>query len=147
MFVELTRREVDALIAWGCQEDPDSMDALRDAVDALIDPRIKRRWTGVSALGWKAWINEVILSPHVWPLILPMIGSIAVPLMFPDKAPMNFYEIAAQIIPLLAVVLAFDARSFVLRPLVTPQANSARREFVAFYIAQVHGPWLSREGH
>ncbi len=36
MFVELTRREVDALIAWGSREDPVSMDALRDAVDALI---------------------------------------------------------------------------------------------------------------
>jgi len=35
----LTRREVDALIAWGCQENPDSMDALHDAVDALVSAR------------------------------------------------------------------------------------------------------------
>lgn len=96
------------------------------------------RWTiGPRSVGGRAYVYSVLGSPEIYPLGIPLAGAVIVPILFPERATLSFYEIAASVIPLFFIVLAIDARMFRLRRLPTPSPEPSHSERVRFLIAQI----------
>jgi hypothetical protein len=79
----------------------------------------------------------VLGSPAIYPLAIPLVGALIVPLLSPEKATLSFYEIAASVIPLFFIVLAIDARIFRLRRLSKLSAEPSHVERVRFLTGQI----------
>jgi hypothetical protein len=96
------------------------------------------RWTvGPRSVGGHAYVHDVLGSPEIYPLAIPLVGALIVPLLFPERATVSFYEIAASVIPLFFIVLAIDARIFTLRRLPKLSAEPSHVERVRFLTGQI----------
>ncbi len=96
------------------------------------------RWAiGPRSVGGYTYVHDVLGSPEIYPLAIPLVGALIVPLLFPERATLSFYEIAASVIPLFFVVLAIDAQIFTLRRLPKLSAEPSHVERVRFLTGQI----------
>ena len=57
-------------------------------------------------------INLTVIGPAYWPALFPYVGALVAFILSPAEATAEFYSAAAQIIPVLLLVLAVELRFF-----------------------------------
>jgi len=80
-----------------------------DAEEQEPEPKSRlRRWSS----GVRVWGSAIVVDPGIYPLIAGTVALFLVMFLQPDRGTKDLYVVAAQIIPVLLLALALEARVF-----------------------------------